>query len=201
MKDKIRELLGIGLSPVVVASAVGCTESNISQLLADEVFAQEVQQLKLMNLTETAHRDRKWDTLEDQLLERLEGILPLLARPLEVINALKMVNGAKRRATSSEIGSSSVSPQTLHLHLPNAIAAKFIVNAQNQVVDIEGRTIATMPAKEVMKRLTNRTGQELPSALHQETVTKDIEKAINRLDAITIQKIKQLPVASIVDSL
>ena len=162
MKERIKELLGAGLSNSVVASAVGMTEGYISQLLSDETFAAEVQTMRLTALTDAKERDRGYDRIEDKLLDRLSDTIDTLVRPREIASILHVVNNAKRRATPAEMG--AVAAQTIvNLNLPNVVAAKFTVNTTNQVVEVEGRSIATMPAKAVLQKLSELPQPEKPA--------------------------------------
>ena len=74
MRDKILKLLGQGLTPQLVATAVGCEPSYVSQLLSEEAFALEVAQARCANLEEATDRDKKYDKLEDAFLQKLEAI-------------------------------------------------------------------------------------------------------------------------------
>ena len=180
MKEKVKELLGMNLKPVVVASAVGVSESYISQLLSDAEFSKEVQELKLRNLSETIERDKRWDGLEDGLLQRLEDILPMgFTRPMELLRALQVVNAAKRRSTPQE-AATATSMTIVPLLIPAVVASKFVANAQGQVVEVEGRTIATMPASVVAEKL----------------LEKDTSRAKERLDSLA--KLDTLPVHEVV---
>lgn len=155
MKDKALQLLGLNLPNNVVAAAVGVTEGQVSQWWADETFAAAVQELRVRNLSEAAERDSKYDILEAELLQKLQDLMPLFTKPMDILRGIQVLNGAKRKATPAEFGTGS-QKQVIHLHMPAALAAKFIVNGMNQVIDVEGRTIATMPAKGVMKQLAER---------------------------------------------
>ncbi len=191
--ERIKELLGVGLPNNVVASAVGVTDSYISQLLADPEFAAEVTQLKLINLTETAARDKKYNSLEDKLLEKLENVLPYLVKPMEVLAAIKTINSAVRRAAPSELaGQANV--QVVQLQLPDnsAFAARFVINKESQVVEIAGRSLATMPAKGVVAKLQEAKKN---AATNTTEHAADMENAKERLS--NLQSLMHLPVAEV----
>ena len=192
-KDQAKELLGAGLQNVVVANALGVSESLVSQWLSDETFAAEVQKLKLQNLTEANTRDRKWNSLEDQLLEKLEGLLPMIVNPMAVIQALKAVNGAVRRSAPKELAGVAQSTH-VHLHMPALLAAKFVVNPTNQVIEVDGRSVATMPANAVVAEMNKRKlEKELNPPKPADTV--DMEEAQARLDNLT--KLEHLPISQV----
>lgn len=159
MQDKILQLLGSGLAPSVVANAVGCTPAYISQLLAQEEFALAVAELRCKGVERDVSRDNKYDALEDKLLEKLENIMPFLAKPRDVLEAIKTVNGAKRRA---QVGQSVDSAKTIHVHLqlPPAALARFSFNDNKEVIEVEGRVLANMPAANLIKSLEEKKEAE-----------------------------------------
>jgi hypothetical protein len=195
-KDQARELLGAGLQNVVVASAIGVSESQISQWLSEEQFREEVQKLRLQNLTSAAERDRKWNSLEDKLLERLDDILPTLVQPGVVIQALKAVNNAVRRAAPKDMGVTAQSTH-LHLHMPALLAAKFVVNKDNQVVEVDGRSVATMPANAVVAKMNEAKERGelnvLPVANSDEVDIADAQVKLENL-----QRIDSLPIHQVI---
>lgn len=195
MKDKIKQLLGLGIEAKVVSSAVGCAESYVSQLMSDETFAAEVQELRALNLSESAERDSKWNKIETSLLGKLEEICEqgfLSGDPFKLARILAIVNAAKRRAIPQELSANTARPIVV-LTIPVAIAAKFVVNGRNQVVEIEGRTVATLPASGVMKKLEELKTGEVTNVDLQE---QDVEGARARLDAL--KKLTHLPVHELV---
>lgn len=202
MKEKIKELLGLNLPNNVVASAVGVTEGYISQLLSEEAFRAEVSELRIANTLEHAHRDKKYDTLEDAMLEKLKEKLDgslSFTKPQEILAAIKVLNNAKRRAAPAELNSQAATPgMTVHLHLPesSAFAAKFIVNGENQVVEIAGKSVATMSAKGVLKQLEDMHRNSISNeAKLPEQRTADEDAAEQRLNGLV--KLEELPVAEL----
>jgi transcriptional regulator with XRE-family HTH domain len=197
-KERAKELLGAGLSNVVVASALGLSESMISQWLSEDSFREEVQKLRLTNLTEAAGRDRKWNSLEDRLLERLEELLPTLVNPAVVLHALKLVNGAVRRSSPQELGAQAQSTH-LHLHLPAVIAAKFTINQNSQVIEVDGRSVATMPAAGVvaaMNKLAEVEGLPVSKSAEEAATDADLIRARERL--VNLQKLEHLPIHQVI---
>jgi len=185
MKEKILELLGLNIPNNIVAQAVGVSDSYVSQLMSDEAFAVQVQTLRLRNLSESATRDGKWNGLEDKLLEKLEQLLPMsFTKPAELLRALQVVNAAKRRASATEGLGLHTPSSVVPLVLPMIFAPKLQINTQGQVIEVDGRSIATMPASVVNKQLTDdrKERQEV-----QKQIREDAERAvatIERLDSL-----------------
>lgn len=171
MKDRILKMLGNGLSASVVAQAVGCDPSYISQLMQDEVFALEVAKLRCMEVEEEIARDNKYDQLEDLLLEKLENILPMLMRPRDILEALTRVNAAKRRATVGQPQDLGQKTTIVQLILPQVAISKFQLNSQGEVIEVGNRPLINLPAAELLKSLENG-GDNAPKTLLGPSIKK-----------------------------
>lgn len=142
-EDRALSLLGSGVNPEQVASALGVSASRISQLLANKEFADQVASLRYDNLQKHNSRDDSYDSLEDTLLEKLQKSLPLMFRPNDILKALQVVNGAKRRGQS--VPTQGSGHQTIvSLTLPTMITQQFVTNAVNQVVSAGDQDLVTM---------------------------------------------------------
>lgn len=141
-------LLGSGLPPESVASAVGVTVSRISQLVSDPEFMAEVTDLRFKNLSKHNERDNRYDTLEDKLLEKLENCLPMMYKPLEVLKAIAVINAAKRRGSSAP--DSTINQQTVvSLTMPIQIIKQFTTNIQNQVIQAGEQELLTIQSSQL----------------------------------------------------
>lgn len=193
MKDKIKELLGIGLPANVVATTVGVSDAYVSKLLSEESFAAEVQELRVKNLAESASRDKKWNSLEDKLLEKFDTAVEFVSRPMELIKMLGVVNAAKRRAAPAEL-SANTQVQVVPLILPVILAPKFVMNSQAQVVEVEGRVIATMPASVVNSKLEESRRDK--GAVNAQLTADDNNRAAERLARLA--RLDALPVHELI---
>lgn len=188
MEDKIKKLLGLNLPTNVVSTATGVPEADIIALLSGEKFANEVANLRVMNLSEAAERDQAYNDIEDSILDKirtqLEDGLFAVANPGLLVKTLATVNAAKRRSAPQELQSQAARPVAT-LIIPITIATKFVVDSKNQVIDVEGQSLATMPAAGVQKALENlRTGEASNTSEHE----KDLDRA--REVARNIQTLK-----------
>ena len=151
-QDRVTQLLGSGLSAEVVATAVGCEPSYISQLLADDEFAKKVSELRIQNLQAATKRDNKWDEIEDKLLDKLKDSVEYIMKPREILAALATVNSAKRRgATAQE--SLTINNTVVNLTLPQKAVHNFVVNQTNQVIGVNDQSLLTMPSMNVKSLL------------------------------------------------
>ena len=152
MKDKIKALLGQGHSPELVATIIGCDPSYISQLLENETFRNEVSELRVQSLQAATERDKKWDSLEEKLLNKLHDAVDFVIKPREILAILSVANAAKRRgATATE--SITINNQVVNLLMPTKLTTIFTVNQNNQVIGVGDKSMLTMPSKNIEKLL------------------------------------------------
>ena len=156
-KDQIKELLGNGLTPAVVASAVGCEASYISQLLSEESFANEVAAKRTVALAADSKRDATIDGIEDSLLSQLASVVSdgAFFRPRDLLSAVAVVNKLQRRGkpiNGSAVGSGVVN-NIVNISLPTHVSKKFVTNRANEVIEVEGQTLVTMPAHQLLREL------------------------------------------------
>lgn len=197
MKDKIKELLGHNLPANVVASAVGVDASYVTQLMSEESFAREVADLRIASTIANASRDKEYDGIEDKLIEKLKGLLDsdlVFVKPRDILSAIQVINSAKRRAAPSELGSVMSQKNFVNLQLPanSEFVARFVVNKDNQVLEIAGKSVATMPAKGVVKQLE---AMNKNLALNKPQQKADMEEAEQRLAGLV--RLEELPVADL----
>jgi hypothetical protein len=172
-KDRIKEMLGSGLGPDVVSGAIGCDPSYISQLMADQKFADEVIALRSAALTANTARDRRIDVIEDQLLEKLEESVPLIYKPNEILRAAAVVNSMKRRGLPAQ-DSIRAQGAVVTLVVPIQVVHQFVTNTKGEVIEADGQTLVTKPSHELLRELaTGKNGEKydrvsrfLPGSTH-----------------------------------
>lgn len=183
-KEQIKELLGSGLSPSVVASAVGCDASYISQLLGEESFAGEVGELRSKSLTADAKRDASIDSIEDSLLSRLKEAVDDggFYKPRDLLSAVAVVNKLQRRGKPIGPGAGiGVVNNIVNISLPAHVTRKFTTNRTNEVVEVEGKTLVTMPAHQLLRELSS-VAAEREKAEGREGVGESGEKYAKALN-------------------
>ena len=162
MKDKIIEMLGRGIPAIQVASAVGCEDSYISQLMSDEAIALRVSELKAVHFSHYVEQDARLDSAEEKALSRLTHLVDFITKPGEAARVYATLNAARRR-TTDHVGQGNAPAQTVILELPEASRVRFTMSSDRQVVEIEGRSLTTMPAKSLAAQLEQRTAARLLS--------------------------------------
>lgn len=152
MKDRIKEMLGRGIPAVNVALAVGCDESYISQLMSDEGFAAEVQAAKAAVFDKFAQQDDSLDAAEQKALEKVAQLVPFITRPGEAVRAFQVLNAAKRRTQNGATLAQQQASTIVNIALPQVARVAMLADHNKQVIEVDGRPLITMPAKELVKR-------------------------------------------------
>lgn len=151
VEDKALALLGTGVSSEQVASALGVSASRISQLLSGEDFSSKVTNLRYAALSAHSDRDREYDEVEDSLLGKLKDSLPLMFKPSDILRAIAVINGAKRRGVTTT--GVTESQNIVNLVLPTVIAQKFTVNINNQVTKAGEQELLTLESSSLLKEI------------------------------------------------
>lgn len=172
---KILDMLGSGFTPAVVASAIGVSESYISQLLSEEEFSSQVTAKRFTTLQASTTRDRNYDKIEDALIKKMEDLLPMMYKPMEVLRAITIINSAKRRGADAP-DSTTVHNTIVQLTLPTVITSRFVTNVHNQVIEAGEQELITIETKNLTSRL---------EALKPKVLTNDLSspKAVAATDS------------------
>lgn len=164
--QRIKELLGSGLGPEHVATAVGCSASYISQLLSQPDFQNDVVELRTTALTANTKRDRSIDSIEDRLLEKLSEAVDsnMFYKGKDILYATNLVNKMNRRGVSSQ-QATTINNTIVNLQLPAVTVRQFAMNEHKEVIEIEGQSMVTMPAHQLLRTVSEAqkrlTGDEI----------------------------------------
>lgn len=185
-KDRVLKLLGSGLSSEMVANAIGCDPSYISQLLTDENFREEVAQLRVHSLTAASARDAKYDEVEDALLKKLADSLDYFLKPRDILTALATVNKMERRGTRPQ-ESTVINNQVVNLSIPAQVHARFVLNSGQQVVAVSVgdsvKSMVTLDSKKLgeFAKTTSEQTQQLPAPSPQDrSVPNELPRSTSR---------------------
>lgn len=159
VKDKILSMLGSGLEAGVVASAVGVTPSYISQLLSDENFALAVAEKRTQELTQAKEIDEKYDNFENKLLDKLEDLLPFFSSPKHILDALRVVNSAKRKTALNTASAGAAANKTyVTINVPRIIINQYKIQQNGGMTEVAGRSLQPMSSKLLLQTLKERNG-------------------------------------------
>lgn len=160
-RDQVRDLLGQGLANEIVAAAVGCSPSYITQLLADETFSSEVTALRISKLSKANARDDRLGAIEDKLINNLENAVDTrqIHKPQDILRAFQVVNMAKRRGVESGIGENRLNGGVVNLTLPVTVinAVQIRTNSANEVIEVDGKSLLTIAPEQLVATLKDQT--------------------------------------------
>ena len=167
-EQRIKEMLGSGLSSETVASAIGVTPSYVSQLLANETFYDEVVELRSKSQMAHTIRDVSIDSLEDKLIDTLHTMVDdgRFIKPGEALMAFRVINGAHRRGEKVRQSTPS-SGQVVNLTIPVAVKTHISINSKGEVIEVNGQTLVTMPSQQLVKQIADRKGETDEGAFTQ----------------------------------
>lgn len=159
-KDRVVELLGAGVTPVQVASAVGCSESYVSQLLAVPEIEAMVRKLRSERAAEYIEHDDSVQAAEKAALGLVRrNVDNGFLKPMEALKHFQVLNAARRKSDST--GGTAVPTNTIvNFTLPENAAVQFKMTTDRQVIEVDGRSMATLPAAQVAKMLREKKAAE-----------------------------------------
>jgi predicted transcriptional regulator len=144
-RERAAEFLGQGYSQEMVASIIGVSPERISQLMSESEFREAVRSKRIQNLQAQTQMDKKYDTLEEKLLAKLEKAMPLFTRPRDILDAIKTVNGAKRRGAAPE--PTAESAKVVSISVPVQVVGQFISvekTSNNQIIQAGEQALLTV---------------------------------------------------------
>lgn len=125
----------------------------ISQIAAKEEFQQLLAAERLKSLNTQVAIDAKYNEIESKLLDKLQGSVDMMFRPIEVIKALSVVNGAKRRGTEALTPSTQSSAPSVVINLPVQLVKSFTTDVQNQVVRVGDQDLVTIQSAALAQKV------------------------------------------------
>ena len=174
-KTLVIKYLAQGIPTSQIAMAAGCDESYISQLKADpEIQAQMAQHaaevtIKDMNFDETL------ESAEELALSRIQKSLGF-ANMGQALSAFRILNTARRRKDGPAV--SGAVTVNVNLTLPASALPRYVTNANNEIVEVEGKTLVSATPRGLDNLLAQRAGVA-PTA-----VVTALDKAAVRLGAL-----------------
>ena len=174
-------LLAQGVPTSQVAAACGVSDSYISQLKADPEVQDEILAKQAAHSTADIKFDEMLEDAEAMALDKIQKNLPF-ATLGQALAAFRILNGARKRKDELIAQDHSVN-LTVNLMLPATALPKYVSNTNNEIVEVEGKTMISATAKTLDQILAARaTGDtNLPQ-------TTALEKAATMLDRLATPK-------------
>lgn len=164
---KLLSFLAAGVAPTIAASAAGCEPSYVSQLLDNEAFKQELYKLSAKELEKDLEHDTKIEDVEAKALKAIADRLAFVRTPMEAAKIFSILNNAKKRTAVPTNPMDAGGLSTVTFTLPRA-ALKSIelrMNSQQQVIEVEGRTMAPLPSSQLPAVLAARNAAKAAAPL------------------------------------
>jgi len=179
---KLLGLLGAEVSQTAAALACGVSDGYVTQLLKDPEFVRALGNVRSVKIEAAVKHDAQIDSVEAKALQAVENRLPLVRNASEAARIFQILNASKRHATA---GSNTAAPgaQQVNIVLPRAASVHISMNSQNQVIEVEGKTMATLPSRSLPGLATDVAAKTatakdvLKAATIASAAKKDTEKA------------------------
>lgn len=149
VKEKLLGILGAGVPQTAAALACGVSDGYVSQLMDDPEFAQALAARKSKKVEAAIKYEDTVESVRDKALGILDAKLAYVKSPMEAARIFQILDSA-RRTTGSGTGTQDNQPlgiQQVAVVLPKAAQVLITMNAQNQVIDVQGRSMATLPSR------------------------------------------------------
>ncbi len=206
LKERIIELLKAGVPSQQVADAVGCDISYVSQVKADPETAAVIAEAQLATIEEDIEHDDMLERAEMKALKAIEQRLGH-ANFAQALAAYKVLNSANRRNNRGVAagGNTTNIGVQVTLTLPSTALPNYVKNANNEIIEVEGRTMTTANVSHIDAMLKRRADEKLANSPR----LPDIQKAANLLenlhqpakDKVPAQRATKLPSVLTVDML
>ena len=146
LREKLLGFLAAGVPQTAAALACGCSDSYVSQLLTEDSFRTLLAERQSGKLATAVAHDESLEATEARALAALSSKLPFVKGPLEAARIFQILNSAKKRVLEApNVGAAG--SQQVTIVLPKAAQVYIQMNAQRQVIEVEGRSMATLPSK------------------------------------------------------
>lgn len=171
-KERGLQLLGSGLGPTDVATALGCDPSFVSQWLMDENFRAQVLAKRIESLQAQTKRDQKIDGIEDALIEKLQESVQWLTKPKDILLAFNILNNAKRRGATAS-GQINLTQNVVTINMPPVARQHYFpkTNAQGEVVQVGDQVTVT---KSLQQLMAERVTKQIKSAQDVEVLSEQL---------------------------
>ena len=154
----IVDLLGKGYAVSDVARILEVTPSAVSQVAT--AHAIEIDNISADYRMAAVAQDMALDEIEGMLVEKLKALAAIETDSTKVLKMFQTINISKRRSrgegSAQPVHSTNITQNVVHLTLPAHVANKaveYIVNPNNEVVQVAGRNIITATNKQVAEQM------------------------------------------------
>lgn len=162
--DKLIQYAARGIPNSQIAAALGVTPGRITQLLDNPKVAGLVQDAKYKLAQEEIDNQTSLAQARTSLLNRLPDLIGATESLSEAVNALEKLNRLKEPTADQRRKTADATLITMEL--PAFLRSKVSIEltSQNEIIEIEGRSMATLPTTETHALIKKRQQDEQDSA-------------------------------------
>lgn len=163
-KKKVIDLLAASISPTTIAQTLGCDPSYIVQLASDPEILEAVVAIRVAKATKIAATDDKVQDIRSVLIDQMGKVAQFTTKMSDICMALNTIDKMASRLPSANTREESATKSVVNLTLPKEMAIHFVMNAQNQIVEVNDRALETMSANRVLGELQQKIAPALEFA-------------------------------------
>lgn len=179
IKGKLVGFLAAGVPPSAAASAAGVTPAYVTQLLDDDEFRSAIVEASAASLEAAIAKDTKVEDIKTKALRVIEQKLPFVRTALEAARIYKMLDDTKKQAPTGNQQTGQAGITMVNIFLPRAAGGSLKLNTLNQVIEVDGKTMATLPSRELPALAASQVA--IKNAMEQ----RDTDKAAEVLDRVS----------------
>lgn len=152
----IIDLLGKGYTPKATAKLLDVSPSLVSQVAAENLDAIEDKKSDVQMLS--LAKDQELDEIEDMLLQKVRALAALESDSMKVLRMWEAISKAprvSRKVDQPLVDSKNTNIVQLVLSETAQQKVEYVVNPQNDVVEVNGRTMVTASSKQAVDMMHN----------------------------------------------
>lgn len=181
---KLLSLLAAGVVPSSAALAVGLVESEVLSLLNLPEFATALGTKKVARLETAISHDETLEAVESRALSILSQKLPFIRNASEAARIFQILNSSKKRtAPQEQVDLQAAGMQQVSIVLPKAARVHLTLNSSNQVIDVEGRSMATLPSR-ALPALSSERRTPSPAATLQQAEAQRASDVLEKVSPL-----------------
>lgn len=168
------KMLATGVTQVETAKALGVSEGQISQFMAEPDFQEQLHSLVSQAFKDGQEIDDNYQKIEKALSKKLSDMTELMYNPDQILRTLKFANEAKRKVVpnlqngSGHNGNQS-GLQVAVLVLPTIVKKEFILNPLNEIVAVDNESLDTLNSKTLDAIIERRKVPKLTNGNHSKS--------------------------------
>jgi hypothetical protein len=147
-KERLLKYLVAGATQAQAASALGLSESYVSDLHSEDGFKAELAARKLANLEQHITVDNTIRSVESAAITKLKTLLPMVMDPMKVLAIFKVANSAR---SSQQVNQNPTVAATtiVNLQLPTAILQTYKSDSMGKIISIGETPMVTLQSANV----------------------------------------------------